>query len=81
MHGLSLNCSNSLEHYDHIVACGIDDADVTTLSLELGREVTLDEVTDPLVDALTAALAGDLVVSDHTFASAPDPTKIVARPR
>ncbi|MDO5669102.1 MAG: lipoyl(octanoyl) transferase LipB [Corynebacterium sp.] len=75
MHGLSLNCDNTLENYGHIVACGIDDADVTTLSLELGRKVTVAEVTAPLIDALTAALAGELAVSDHTFGSAPDPTK------
>lgn len=76
MHGLSLNCSNTLEYYGHIVACGIDDADVTTLSLELEREVTVTEVTAPLIDTLKAALAGELAVADHTFGSAPDPTKI-----
>ena len=76
MHGLALNCSNTLEYYDHIVACGIDDADVTTLSLELGRDVTLQEATRPLLEALEEALAGRLAVADHTFASAPDPTKI-----
>lgn len=81
MHGLSLNCSNTLEHYEHIVACGIDDADVTTLSLELGCEVTVAEITVPLIDALTAALAGELAVADHTFGSAPDPTKIPAKIR
>ena len=76
MHGLSLNCNNTLEYYSHIVACGIDDADVTTLTLELGRTVTLDDATPGLLDALDDALAGRLVVADHTFASAPDPTKI-----
>lgn len=81
MHGLSLNCSNTLEHYGHIVACGIDDADVTTLSMELGRDVSVREVTAPLVDALLAALAGELAVADHTFGSAPDPTKIPAKTR
>lgn len=81
MHGLALNCSNTLEFYDHIVACGIDDADVTTLSLELGREVTLEEMTDPLITALDDALAGRLVVADHTFGSAPDPTKGLPRNR
>lgn len=76
MHGLALNCSNTLEFYEHIVACGIDDADVTTLSLELGREVTVAEMTSPLIDALDATLAGRLKVADHTFAEAPDPTKL-----
>lgn len=76
MHGLSLNCNNTLGYYEHIVACGIDDADVTTLALELGRDVTVDAVTDPLLDALVETLEGRRQVADHTFASAPDPTKI-----
>lgn len=40
MHGFALNCSNSLDAYAHIVACGIRDAGVTTISREIGREVT-----------------------------------------
>lgn len=80
MHGLALNCNNTLEFYEHIVACGIDDADVTTISLELGRDVTVEEMTPPLITALDAALAGRLRVADHTFAEAPDPTKGLTRP-
>lgn len=81
MHGLSLNCDNTLELYQHIIACGIDDADVTTMSLELGRDVTVASMTDALVDNLDAALAGQLQVADHTFGSAPDPTKGLGRKR
>lgn len=76
MHGLALNCTNTLEYYDHIVACGIDDADVTTLSLELGRPVEMKEAEKPLLTALDDALSGRLAVADHSFACAPDPTKI-----
>ena len=76
MHGLALNCCNTLEYYDHIVACGIDDADVTTLSLELGHQVSLEDATQPLLQALDDALSGRLIVADHTFGSAPDPTKL-----
>ncbi|RNE49527.1 lipoyl(octanoyl) transferase LipB [Corynebacterium alimapuense] len=75
MHGMSLNCNNTLDYYEHIVACGIDDADVTTLSLELGREIQVGEMIDPLIDALDAALSGRLTVADHSFGSAPDPNK------
>lgn len=81
MHGLSLNCNNTLEHYEHIVACGIDDADVTTMSLELGRDVTPAQMAPPLVDALERALAGELVVANHSFGSAPDPSKGLRKPR
>ncbi|TDD67100.1 lipoyl(octanoyl) transferase LipB [Jiangella aurantiaca] len=44
MHGFALNCDNDLGWYDRIVACGIRDADTTTLSHELGRRVTVAEV-------------------------------------
>ncbi|MDY5785241.1 lipoyl(octanoyl) transferase LipB [Corynebacterium sp.] len=79
MHGLALNCCNTLEAYEHIIACGIDDADVTSMSLELGRRVDTTELVAPLVDALKRALAGELAVSDHTFGSAPNPSKGLRR--
>lgn len=40
MHGFALNCSNSLEPFEHIVACGIADAKATTLSVLASREIT-----------------------------------------
>ncbi len=45
MHGFALNCNNSLDAFRKIVPCGIPDSDVTTLSLELGRDVSVAEVT------------------------------------
>jgi len=50
MHGYALNCNNSLVAFRNIVPCGIGDADVTTISLELGRDVSVAEVT-PLIEA------------------------------
>lgn len=44
LHGFALNCSNELEPFSHIVACGISDAGVTTISTELGRTVTPTDV-------------------------------------
>lgn len=40
MHGFSLNCSNTFDAYDRIIACGLSDAGVTSISRELGRTVT-----------------------------------------
>lgn len=40
MHGFALNCSNGLAAYERIVACGIRDAGVTTLSALAGRTIT-----------------------------------------
>ncbi len=50
MHGFALNVNPDLTAYDQIVACGIRDAQVTSLQKELGREITVDEIT-PLVQA------------------------------
>jgi lipoyl(octanoyl) transferase len=59
MHGFSLNCNNSFDAYDSIVACGIADAGVTSISRELGREITPAQVV-PLVQA---AFIDSLVVT------------------
>jgi lipoyl(octanoyl) transferase len=48
MHGFALNCSNSLEPYAKIVACGIRDAGVTTISRELGRDVIPEDLVAPI---------------------------------
>jgi len=40
MHGFALNCSNSLEPFEQIVACGIADAKATTLSVLASKEIT-----------------------------------------
>lgn len=44
MHGFALNCNNSLDPYETIVACGISDAKTTTLSKLVGREISPSEV-------------------------------------
>jgi lipoyl(octanoyl) transferase len=44
MHGFALNCDNDLVWFDRIVPCGIRDAEVTTLSQEAGRTITVAEV-------------------------------------
>ena len=44
MHGFAINCDNDRSWFDRIVPCGIRDAGVTSLSEELGRAVTVDQV-------------------------------------
>ena len=44
MHGFALNVNPDLSAYTKIIPCGIADAKVTSLSAELGRNITIDEV-------------------------------------
>jgi lipoyl(octanoyl) transferase len=59
MHGFSLNCDNSFDAYDKIVACGIPDAGATSVSRELGRPVT----TAQAVPVVQAAFIDSVVAS------------------
>ncbi len=40
MHGFALNCNNSLKPYETIIACGIKDAQTSTISELLQKEIT-----------------------------------------
>ncbi|CAN2204462.1 LipB Lipoate-protein ligase B [Candidatus Nanopelagicaceae bacterium] len=49
MHGFALNVNPDLSAFRSIVPCGISDADVTSLEIELGRTITIEDVA-PLVE-------------------------------
>lgn len=65
LHGFALNCDCDLAAFTAIVPCGISDAAVTSLSAELGRTVTVDEVRATVAAAVCAALDGVLPVGDR----------------
>jgi lipoyl(octanoyl) transferase len=44
MHGFALNVNPDLSAYEKIIPCGISGAKVTSLTAELGREITINEV-------------------------------------
>jgi lipoyl(octanoyl) transferase len=52
MHGFALNCSNSLEPYEHIVACGISDATNTTLSVLTGKLITPEMAANLVIEKM-----------------------------
>jgi lipoyl(octanoyl) transferase len=56
MHGFALNCDPDLSWYDRIVPCGIRDASVTSLSAELGRDVTVAEARTLVLDRVDQLL-------------------------
>jgi lipoyl(octanoyl) transferase len=57
MHGFALNADPDLAAFDRIVPCGIRDATVTSLSRELGRDVTVAEVRPIVLGRVTSVLA------------------------
>lgn len=48
MHGFAFNINTNLNYFKHIVPCGIEDKDVTSLQRELGFEVPMDQVKERL---------------------------------
>ncbi|MFI0349854.1 lipoyl(octanoyl) transferase LipB [Actinomadura sp. 9N407] len=57
MHGFMLNCDTDMSWFDRIVPCGIRDVGTTSLSAELGRRITVAEVT-PIVERHLAKVLG-----------------------
>lgn len=43
MHGFAFNVNTELSYFNHIIPCGIQDKQVTSLQKELGREINMAE--------------------------------------
>lgn len=56
MHGFALNVAPDLAAFSQIVPCGIDDADVTSMAIELKREIDIAEVSPVVEKYLLEAL-------------------------
>lgn len=50
MHGIAINCNNDLAPYAQIIACGISDAGVTTMSIEAGKNIAPGDIAGRLVE-------------------------------
>ena len=57
MHGFALNVNPDMQGFNNIVPCGIADAGVTSLSTELNRPLTIDEVVPVVEKYLYEALS------------------------
>ncbi len=52
MHGFALNINTDLSYFNNIIPCGISDKAVTSMSLELSREIPVNEVEEKLKEHL-----------------------------
>ncbi len=60
MHGFALNVNSDLNYFQKIVPCGIPDKQVTSLQVELGKEVDMQEVEKTLQEAFEQVFGGKL---------------------
>ena len=58
MHGIALNCNNDLTPFESIIPCGIQGYGVTSLSEELGRNLTIEEAKPAVLDAFRQVFEG-----------------------
>ena len=73
MHGFALNCDVDLGWYDRFVPCGIADAGVTSLTQELGRDVTIDDVLPSVRRHLATYLAWQPYDATPDYDARPEP--------
>jgi lipoate-protein ligase B len=52
LHGIALNVSTALDYDDLINPCGLTDRGITSVSNEVGRSVSIDEVKPVLIEEL-----------------------------
>jgi len=57
MHGFALNVCPDLKPFAQIVPCGIDDAAVTSMAQELGRDISIAEVAHAVEKHISEALS------------------------
>ncbi|QXV65656.1 lipoyl(octanoyl) transferase LipB [Mucilaginibacter sp. 21P] len=61
MHGLAFNVNTDLDYFKNIVPCGIDDKAVTSMQLELGGRVDINEVKQILKHHISVLFGMDII--------------------
>lgn len=66
MHGFALNVNTNLDHFSHIIPCGIDDKAVTSMQKELGQKIDIEHVKQVLRQHIAGLFGMQLQMESNT---------------
>jgi lipoyl(octanoyl) transferase len=64
MHGFALNVNTDLSYFNHIIPCGIENKQVTSIQKELGKNVDINEVKKILLKYFAEVFLLDLLLAE-----------------
>ena len=65
MHGFAFNVNTELNYFDKIIPCGINDKSVTSMNMELGKEINIKDVQKKMIYHIVNLFEANLVVLDN----------------
>jgi lipoyl(octanoyl) transferase len=66
MHGFAFNVNTDLSYFNHIIPCGIQHKQVTSLKKELGREINFEDVKEKVKEKFEKVFNIELAESAHS---------------
>jgi lipoyl(octanoyl) transferase len=65
MHGFAFNVNTELSYFNHIIPCGISDKAVTSLHLETGRPIDMEECKAKLLGHIAGVFDAQIITEDR----------------
>lgn len=62
IHGFALNVNPDMRYFDYIVPCGIRDKAVTSMEMELGKKVSMDQVKKTVLKHFEEVFEAELII-------------------
>jgi len=65
MHGFALNVNTNLGYFDHIIPCGIRGKAVTSLEVELGKKLKVEDVKQKILKHFAILFEAEFILTPH----------------